>query len=223
MKHGLTKHPLFQVWADMKQRCTNKNMREYKNYGGRGITYCDEWKEFLPFYNWAMESGYKRGLSLDRINVDGKYCPANCRWIPMPEQAGNKRNNVMVTYNGETKNTQIWAIETGHSRSFYSSLARGKTKEEADSIIGTYIERAREEMIQDGTLGDWISVAERLPEDGQRVLVCGKSGAMDVCKFVNNEKRVGFLTHESRHLTVSFWMPLPKIPARHGAQYKEQF
>lgn len=218
--HGLSAHPLYRVWQGIKQRCTNPNIDGYKNYGGRGITFCKEWENFMAFYKWAVESGYQKGLSIDRIDVNGNYEPNNCRWIPVEEQAGNKRNNVMITFGGATENAEKLSLQYGYSRSFFSSLARGKTKEEADAIVGEYIRKAREEMLGDGVLGDWISVADKLPENGQRVLACGKQGSVVVCRFDKDEQGVRFVTHESRHMSISYWMPLPKIPKRVGSNYE---
>ena len=82
----------------MKYRCLNKNGRRYKDYGGRGITICDEWKnDFKAFYDWAMANGYKDDLSIDRIDNDKGYYPENCRWATAFEQNHNKRNNVTAT------------------------------------------------------------------------------------------------------------------------------
>lgn len=96
-KHGLRKHPLYKIWYAMKDRCHNKNCIAYKNYGGRGIKVCDEWKnDFKKFYDWANENGYKRNLSIDRINNNGNYEPNNCRWATSEEQGNNKRNNIFI-------------------------------------------------------------------------------------------------------------------------------
>ncbi|WAX23877.1 HNH endonuclease [Latilactobacillus phage TMW 1.1397 P1] len=78
----------------MKQRCNNPKVKGYKNWGGRGILVCDEWKDsFYSFYLWATNNGYNHGLTIDRIDVDGNYEPSNCRWVTMKVQANNKRNS----------------------------------------------------------------------------------------------------------------------------------
>lgn len=90
--HGLSKHPLYISWKSIKTRCFNTNGASYKDYGGRGITMCPEWKNnFLNFYTWSMENGYEKGLSIDRINVNGNYEPSNCRWANTTTQAQNTR------------------------------------------------------------------------------------------------------------------------------------
>lgn len=93
----------------MKARCFNKKNKEYNNYGGRGITICDEWKnDFLSFFNWSMSNGHKDGLSIDRIDVNGNYCPENCRWITPFKQGENKRNHHYIEYNGEKHYLAEW-------------------------------------------------------------------------------------------------------------------
>jgi len=92
-KHGLYNEKLRGVWAQMRQRCNNPNHKDYSNYGGRGISVCPEWDEYTAFRNWAISAGYKEGLTIDRINVDGNYTPENCRWIPLSEQMKNRRTS----------------------------------------------------------------------------------------------------------------------------------
>ena len=118
-KHGLSKcsknyHPLYAVWDGMIQRCTNPNHKGYHLYGGRGITVCDEWRnDFMSFYRWAIANGYKKGKQIDRIDNDGNYCPENCRWVTVAENARNKRNNVLVEFRGKTMVLQDVANITG--------------------------------------------------------------------------------------------------------------
>lgn len=91
-KHGLVDHRLFGIWSGMKTRCYNENNKDFKDYGGRGITICDEWlADFLCFYNWAMENGYQDDLTIDRMDVNGNYEPSNCKWSTRGEQARNQR------------------------------------------------------------------------------------------------------------------------------------
>ena len=93
-KHGLIDTRLYAVWAEIKNRTLNPKNKKYSDYGGRGITLCDEWKnDFMSFYNWAMENGYEenKGLSIDRIDNDGSYCPENCRWTTQTIQTRNQR------------------------------------------------------------------------------------------------------------------------------------
>ena len=98
----MTNTRLFHIWQNMRGRCYCKTNYDYKDYGNRGIKICDEWKyEFLNFYNWAINNGYKENLSIDRIDVNGNYEPNNCRWADNFTQANNKRNNKKYMYKGK--------------------------------------------------------------------------------------------------------------------------
>lgn len=99
--HNMTGTRIYKIWAGIKNRCDNPNEPAYKDYGGRGITYCNEWKEFSSFYEWANESGYEDNLTIDRIDVDGNYEPVNCRWATCKEQNNNRRNNIYIEYDNE--------------------------------------------------------------------------------------------------------------------------
>ncbi len=89
---GMSYSAIYNVWRCMKQRCNNPNASGYKNYGGRGISVCNEWeKSSEAFYDWALANGYAPGLQIDRIDNDGNYEPSNCRWVTPKENASNRR------------------------------------------------------------------------------------------------------------------------------------
>ena len=91
-RHGLSRYPLYGVWSGMRARCYNENNPRYKHYGGRGITICDEWCDSpILFVDWALNNGYKKGLSVDRENNNGNYNPDNCRFITQKQSSYNKR------------------------------------------------------------------------------------------------------------------------------------
>ena len=113
-KHGMFGTRIYSVWATMIQRCSNPHNSKYKNYGARGISVCKEWSDsFEAFYEWSMSNGYADNLTIDRINVDGNYEPANCRWIGMIDQENNRTNNVLITINGITKTRTEWCRING--------------------------------------------------------------------------------------------------------------
>lgn len=94
--HLASKTRLYAVWSNMKQRCMNCSRPDYSNYGGRGISVCEEWLSFEPFQKWALSSGYDASApigecTLDRIDVNGDYEPSNCRWVDAKTQRANQR------------------------------------------------------------------------------------------------------------------------------------
>lgn len=109
-KHHLSRTRLYKCYNHMINRCHNSSNIQYKDYGGRGIKVCEEWKnDFISFYNWAMSNGYKDDLTIDRIDVNGNYEPSNCRWVNKYLQANNKRNNVYIACNNETLTIAQWS------------------------------------------------------------------------------------------------------------------
>lgn len=100
VKHGMYGTRIYIIWSDMKRRCLNSKDQNYHYYGGRGITACNEWLEFIPFYKWALSNNYRDDLTIDRLNNDGNYEPTNCRWITQKQQNNNKRTNILLTIDG---------------------------------------------------------------------------------------------------------------------------
>lgn len=107
--HHKSNTRLYHTWQQAKDRCYNKNNKDYQDYGGRGIAVCQEWKDdFIAFYDWATENGYRDDLTLNRVDVNSNYTPDNCRWLTIKQQNRNKRNNKNYTINGETKCLAEW-------------------------------------------------------------------------------------------------------------------
>lgn len=105
--HGLSRTPLYQQWAAMLRRCENPNSTKYADYGGRGIKVCERWHSFP---NFLADMGQPaNGLELDRINNNGHYESANCRWVTRREQMQNTRANRVIEFNGERKTLTAWA------------------------------------------------------------------------------------------------------------------
>lgn len=112
---------LNHCYSDMKKRCYNPNNKSYKDYGGRGITVCEEWlnterckkgiKGWYAFKEWALSNGYTDELTLDRIDVNKGYSPNNCRWVTRKVQNNNQRSNRLITYQDKTQNLKQWCEE----------------------------------------------------------------------------------------------------------------
>ena len=112
-KHGLTNSKLYATWENMKHRCGDPKNWMYPNYGGRGIKVCEEWLDSSIFIEWALSHGYKEGLTIERIDVNGNYEPSNCKWIELKEQYLNRTDSHLLTAFGKTQTLKEWAEETG--------------------------------------------------------------------------------------------------------------
>lgn len=109
-KHSLRHTRIYRIWLLMKNRCFNSKYHLFKNYGGRGITICNEWKnDFKSFYDWSMNNGYDEHLTIDRIDVNGNYEPSNCRWATKLQQQRNTTRLRKITYKNETHCISEWA------------------------------------------------------------------------------------------------------------------
>lgn len=146
--HGMSHTRIHETWKHMIQRCSNKKHPYYKDYGGRGITVCDEWigtEGFIRFNEWASANGYQENLTLDRIDNNKGYTPDNCRWVDHLTQCNNKRNNKRYEYKGESHTIAEWARLYGIK---YTTLNKRLSK------LGWDIEKAlTREVTPNGRIG----------------------------------------------------------------------
>lgn len=109
-RHGCSREPLYGAWRRMIDRCHLPTSDGYHKYGGRGIYVCDRWRE--SFLNFLKDMGPRpEGMTLDRIDNDGPYCPENCRWATARQQSDNRRITILLTYAGKTQSLVEWAEE----------------------------------------------------------------------------------------------------------------
>lgn len=129
--HGETDTRLYNIWLAMKRRCDTPSLKAYPDYGGRGITVCDEWvNSYEAFRDWSIANGYDETLTIDRIDNNGNYEPENCRWVDCVAQANNRRSNVILELNGESHNITEWARILGKNpKTLYSRRQSGDSVE----------------------------------------------------------------------------------------------
>jgi hypothetical protein len=140
IKHGLGKDKrLYNIYCLMKHRCEERTCNAYKDYGGRGISICAEWKDPIKFRDWAYSHGYNNKLTIERIDVNKGYSPENCCWISKEKQNLNKRNSVKYKFLGFELNISTWRkILKIPPTSFYRQI---KTKD-YKTIFMKYLWRA---------------------------------------------------------------------------------
>jgi hypothetical protein len=156
-KHGRNDTPEHRVWRKMRERCSNPNAAGFTNYGGRGIRVCERWAEFANFFADMGERPSPQH-TIERIDVNGDYAPENCRWATNAEQQQNRRDNVRLTYGGETHSLTEWARRRGlNAATLYGRLHRGWPVE---AILETPASTGRGCRLRD---------YERLPQDPGRV------------------------------------------------------
>ncbi len=135
--HKLSKHPLYSKWQDMKKRCYNPKVDRYNCYGAMGIKVCDEWKNsFENFYKWSIENKWEQGLTIERKDVNGNYCPENCCYIPYSEQRYNLKNTYYINYKGFK--IPLMKIENESNFKVYSRIYHG---EKLGRNLDWYLER----------------------------------------------------------------------------------
>lgn len=134
--HGFTKHPLYVVWKDMRARCYNPKDASYKNYGAKGITVCKEWNDNAKiFIEWALNMGWNKNLTIDRIDNTKGYGPNNCRLATVKEQANNRSSNRIVAYKGEKHTVIEWCEKLNLEPAFiYKRLNEGWSVEDTFEV-----------------------------------------------------------------------------------------
>lgn len=126
--HGLTNHPLYSVWHNVKDRCHNPNSSSYNRYGGKGVTVCDEWREsFESFYLWAIQSGYQKGLQIDKDLIGNGllYSPATCCWLTLQQNSRYKRSSQFCILDGVKMSDKDASIKLGYNHSYIHKVRRG--------------------------------------------------------------------------------------------------
>lgn len=134
--HGERHTLLYKLWSSVRNRCNNPNNRKYARYGGRGIKVCEEWdSSYTVFRDWCLENGYEKGLTIERIDVNGDYSPTNCIFASQKVQQNNRTNNHLLTYQGITHTMAEWADILGFSyKVLEHRINRGWTVEDAFTI-----------------------------------------------------------------------------------------
>ena len=157
--NGLSNTKIYRKYRSMLDRCNNENNKSYKDYGGRGITVCEEWLGklgFLNFYDWANKNGYKEGMTIERKDVNGNYCPENCCFITNAEQQRNKRNNVVFEKDGEK------ILETDLAKKL--NLTEGAIRYRLDAnndVFAPKFERKKKVVRDDGVIYESIREASK--------------------------------------------------------------
>lgn len=126
-KHGKSDTRLFRVWAAIKQRCRKTpSKKTNKSYYDKGITMCDEWKDFINFYNWSINNGHEDNLTIDRIDNSKGYSPQNCRWVSHTVNLNNRDTTIYVNYNGEKISLSMLLINLGIRHKYQTIYGRLK-------------------------------------------------------------------------------------------------
>lgn len=118
--HGMCSTRLYRIWSGMKARCHYPKHKGYSNYGGRGISICDEWDDFSNFRDWALKNGYLDHLTIDRTDVNGDYRPENCTWKTMDYQRRHTRKSRQIEFDGKIMTMRQWAEKCGLDNSTIS-------------------------------------------------------------------------------------------------------
>lgn len=165
IKHGMAGKRIYRTWQNMKRRCYDEKSKDYKNYGARGISICQEWIDnFQTFYDWAMDNGYCDNLTIERKDVNSNYCPENCCWIPLSEQTKNKTITKRVS--GGEFALDVAANNCVKPSTMYSRIRRGMNAD--DSVTNKNFKKKSIQQIDIET-GDIIAVFKSVREAGRSI------------------------------------------------------
>lgn len=187
--HGLTGTRIYYEWGGMKGRCNNPKDKRYGAYGGRGIKVCEEWNNsFEAFQKWAIENGYTDDLTIERIDVNGNYCPENCCWIPFSQQARNRRTSLrVIDKDGQEKLAMDIAKRNGIAmRNVCARIHRGWDMDEA--LNTPLIPQTLKRSVQQISLltGEVISVYKSIGE-ASKASGAERSGISRCCSGERNK------------------------------------
>lgn len=196
--HGGTGTRLYRIWQNMKARCYRESARGYENYGGRGISICQEWKDdFLSFKNWAYSNGYNESLTIDRIDVNGDYSPNNCRWVTNKEQQNNRRDNRIYEYGRKTLTLSQWSELLGIN---YKTLEKRIENWGVDKAITTPLNNSQIKDISGMRFGRLTVLSLAGIKHGARyncVCDCGNEVVVRSYSLLSGEtKSCGCLQHQ---------------------------
>ena len=135
--HGVKRKPIYSRWKAMRSRCNTHSHTSYAQYGGRGIGICPEWDSFESFRAWAIPSGFKEDLELDRIDNNADYSPGNCRWVTSKQNKNNKKQSLYLTAFGETKTLLDWTQDRRCAAVYMTVHSRLRNGWSAEKAIST--------------------------------------------------------------------------------------
>lgn len=190
------------VLCNMRKRCYKPNSNCYKNYGGRGIKVCDEWlgkNGQKNFYKWAIDNGYSKGMSIDRIDNNGDYTPQNCRWATPKTQAYNRSTNSYITIHGKTQTVSEWADEIGISRgAMQNRLRYGWSEDRLLEPQQVHLKMSKHEMrVEILKLRKQLEEYKTKIENGTLIeLPCKVGDTVFFEGFRNGNESIGILEHK---------------------------
>lgn len=170
-KYDIKNRRIYDCWWNMRNRCDKGNRADSKYYHDKNITYCDDWKDYHAFQDWAINHGYSDNLTLDRIDSKKSYCPENCRWITIQQQQRNRSCCLYFTHDGETKTLSEWAKQYGINRTTLHDriFKLGYSFEQAISTNGRMVAKTAILIVYNGEILNQSQFVKRFKTSHKRV------------------------------------------------------